>query len=284
MERKPLPTGVVQRPLEGDAVTADEVEGVWRQRVAEAFDGGQAGRRLDPGHVGAGRLQHGLRGRGDFGADAVAGDQDDRCCQVTAPWRGNPFRTGCRARRRLSSGGRPARAKGCVRRIWRRPRPRTHEYVRPGLYLDRPKRAPETRKPSASGAPGATEIKPRANVLVSPGTGDGTHPRTWRTPCYKEPSPHRGRTPWRRTFPPAGKPSWPTSSPSRTSRTCNSSSPPSGRSTPSTRRRRTFSTPSSTRPTTRRRCCCWARTPTTARARRTGSASRCGPASDRRRR
>ena len=46
MERKPLPTGVVQRPFEGDAIAADEVESGLRQRVAEALDGVKAGERL----------------------------------------------------------------------------------------------------------------------------------------------------------------------------------------------------------------------------------------------
>src|SRR5437870_2104006 len=46
----------------------------------------------------------------------------------------------------------------------RRLAPRAHEYIRPGLYSDRP--AGSTR---SLGAPGATTIKPRANVLMSPG-------------------------------------------------------------------------------------------------------------------
>ena len=58
-------------------------------------------------------------------------------------------------------------------RILAPPVPRTHEYVRPGLYCSRPKRAPETRAPTASGARRAIQIKPRANVLVSPGAAAG---------------------------------------------------------------------------------------------------------------
>ncbi len=52
--------------------------------------------------------------------------------------------------------------------------PRTHEYVRPGLYFGRPQPGSKTGEASAAGAPWATEIKPRANVLVSPGGQDSS--------------------------------------------------------------------------------------------------------------
>ena len=47
--------------------------------------------------------------------------------------------------------------------------PRTHEYVRPGLYFSRPKGSKTSRATLHWSPLRATKIKPRANVLVSPG-------------------------------------------------------------------------------------------------------------------
>src|SRR5262249_35215257 len=66
------------RSLEGDAMTANQVERGGRQRVPESLGRGLAGVRFEPGHVGPGRAKHGPHGRRYLWANAVAGDQDYR--------------------------------------------------------------------------------------------------------------------------------------------------------------------------------------------------------------
>ena len=64
--------------------------------------------------------------------------------------------------------------------------------LRPGLYYSRPKRAPKQARRLVLGAPWATAIKPRANVLVSPGISNGAS--SWQ-PTASPPAPST----WART-------------------------------------------------------------------------------------
>ncbi len=60
---------------------ADQVERDGGKRIAEALGRPEAGMPLHPRHPGARGRQDGLHGGGHLGADAVPGDQDNRCDQ-----------------------------------------------------------------------------------------------------------------------------------------------------------------------------------------------------------
>src|SRR5205814_309526 len=69
------------RSLEGDAVTANEVERGGRERVAEPLGGVEAGPAFHPGQIGSRGLNDGLHGRRHLRTNAVTSDHDDRRCQ-----------------------------------------------------------------------------------------------------------------------------------------------------------------------------------------------------------
>ena len=76
---EPLADRRGDRPLEGDLVRLDGGERALRQDVViPLFEGGGAGRQFDPFDRQPRRLEDALGGGGDFGPDAVAGDENDR--------------------------------------------------------------------------------------------------------------------------------------------------------------------------------------------------------------